>query len=397
MEGKEMRWKSFWGLIPALFSFVLGLASLAKAQETIKIGVYLPMTGILGTYGQMEWEGIQIAHSMEPEALGKKIDLILVDTRSNEIEAANAVTRLVETEKVVGIIGEAITVSTMAGNVVSEKAQIPSISPTAANPLVTQGKAYAFRTCFTDSFQGEVAARFARNNLKAQKAVLIIDVDETHYRPGLDQAQDYRMILARSFEKAFKKLGGSLVSKFHIQIKNKVLSNRFSAELSKLQTLEPHVIYAPHYYTECALIARQVRDSGINSPIVTGDGAYSRELLRAGGKAVENMYFTIHFHKDAVTTERGKTYVKRFEEKFQDRGVDAFGALGADAYFLLVEAVRRGGSVEPVKIRQALTGIRNYQGVSGMINMTENGDPVKSVVITKVEGGKFVYVTTVNP
>lgn len=370
----------------AVLLAVSGLAGFAAAQEekaeTIKIGAYLPMTGSVAAYGQMEWDGIQIANAMQPEVLGKKIELVLVDTKSDKIEAANAVSRLVEKDKVVGIVGEAISGNTMAGNPISEKAQIPSVSPTATNPLVTQDKKYAFRACFVDPFQGEVAARFAKNELKAQKAALIID-----------QAQDYCVGLASFFEKEFEKLGGKIVSKSYIQTGDQ----DFSAQLSAVQAAAPDVIYAPNYYTEDALMAKQARDLGINLPILTGDGAQDETLIKVGGKAVENMYFTGHFHENAATTDRAKEFIKRYKEKNPKGEVSAFSALGAEAYFLLVDAIARAGSVEGPKVREALASTKDFKGVSGVINIGENGDPVKSMVINKVENGKFVYITTVNP
>src|SRR5208337_3389406 len=153
---------SFVTILLAVFGF---LNNPVFAQSDIKIGVYLPMTGGVAAYGKMEWAGIQTASSMAPEVLGKKIELVLLDTKSEQIEASNTVSLLTEM-KVAGIIGEAISANTMAGNPISEKAQIPSITPTATNPLVTQGKKYAFRVCFTDRVQGEVAARFAIKELK---------------------------------------------------------------------------------------------------------------------------------------------------------------------------------------------------------------------------------------
>ncbi|MGO9690407.1 MAG: ABC transporter substrate-binding protein, partial [Syntrophobacteraceae bacterium] len=153
------RFKMF-SVVTVLLAVSGFLSGPVLAQNDIKIGVYLPMTGGVAAYGKMEWSGIQTANSMAPEVLGKKIALTLLDTRSEQIESSNAVSLLTEM-KVAGIIGEAISANTMAGNPISEKAQIPSISPTATNPLVTQGKKYAFRACFIDPFQGEVAARFA--------------------------------------------------------------------------------------------------------------------------------------------------------------------------------------------------------------------------------------------
>lgn len=375
-----MRKSKVLAIVMAL-AFTFGVLGSAMAKETIKIGVYLPMTGSVAAYGEMEWAGIRIANEMEPEVLGKKIDLVLVDTKSDKIEAANAMTRLVEREKVVGVLGEAISGNTMAGNPISEKAKIPSVSPTATNPLVNQGKEYAFRACFIDPFQGEVAARFARNELKAETAAVIIDI-----------AQDYCVGLGNFFVKEFVKQGGKIVSTTYIQTGDQ----DFSAQLSAVQATKPDIIYAPNYYTEDALMAKQARDLGLQQPILTGDGAQADALIEIGGKAVENMYFTGHFHKSAATTERAKEYIKRYEEKYK-KEADAFGALGADAYFLLVDAIKRAETTEGPKVRDALAATKDFQGVSGVITMGENGNPIKSMVINKVEDGKFVYVTTINP
>ncbi|HDL89506.1 MAG TPA: branched-chain amino acid ABC transporter substrate-binding protein, partial [Thermodesulforhabdus norvegica] len=174
---KGIRW---FKILSVLMALCACFVSPAFAEDVIKIGAYLPMTGAVAAYGQMEWNGLQIAHEMRPKALGKEIKLVLVDTKSDKIEAANAVSRLIEKEKVVAIIGEAISGNTMAGNPISEAAKIPSVSPTATNPLVTQGKKYAFRACFIDPFQGQVAARFARDHLKAKKAAVIIDIAQDY-------------------------------------------------------------------------------------------------------------------------------------------------------------------------------------------------------------------------
>ncbi len=165
----------------------------------------------------------------------------MLDTKSDQIESSNAVSLLVE-KKVSGIIGEAISADTMAGNPISEKAQIPSITPTATNPLVTQGKQYAFRACFTDPFQGEVAAKFALETLKARTAALIID-----------HSQDYSVGLGNFFEIEFQKLGGKVVSKTFIQTGDQ----DFSAQLSSVEEKKPDLIYAPIYYVEDALLANR--------------------------------------------------------------------------------------------------------------------------------------------
>ena len=271
---------------------VLGLWLMlaAPAGAAVKIGLYLPMTGSAAAMGQMVWEGVQTAHRMQPQILGQAVELMLVDTRSDRIEAANAVSRLIEKDKVAAIIGEVISSDTLAGVPIAERAGIPSISPTATNPLVTQGRKFAFRACFVDDLQGKVAARFAYENLKARRVALLID-----------QAQDYCVALANFFAQEFKRLGGEIVATSYIQTGDQ----DFSAQISALKGSKPDLIYAPNYYAEDALLAKQLKDLGVKTPVLTGDGAQVPELLSIGGPAVDGMYFTAHFHRQGANTALG--------------------------------------------------------------------------------------------
>ncbi|HEY9073774.1 MAG TPA: ABC transporter substrate-binding protein, partial [Desulfobaccales bacterium] len=247
---------------------VLWLMTAAPAGAAVKIGLYLPMTGSAAAMGQMVWEGVQAAHRMQPQILGQPVELELVDTRSDRIEAANAVSRLIEKDKVAAIIGEVISSDTLAGVPIAERAGIPSISPTATNPLVTQGRKFGFRACFVDDLQGKVAARFAYENLKARRAALLID-----------QAQDYCVGLANFFAQEFKRRGGEIVATSYIQTGDQ----DFSAQISALKGSNPDLIYAPNYYAEDALLAKQLKDLGVKTTVLTGDGAQVPELLSIGG------------------------------------------------------------------------------------------------------------------
>ncbi|MFP3867658.1 MAG: ABC transporter substrate-binding protein [Desulfobacteraceae bacterium] len=359
----------------------LGFSPGAGQAEPVKLGLYLPMTGAAAAMGEMVWEGVRVAHQMQPLVLKRPITLALVDTKSDKIEAANAVSRLLEKEKVVAIIGEVISGDTLAGAPIAERREIPNITPTATNPLVTQNRRYTFRACFVDNFQGRVAARFAWENLQARRVAVIID-----------QAQDYCVGLASYFMRQFKKLGGQIVSVSYIQTGDQ----DFTAQISALKGSQPDLIYAPNYYAEDALLAKQVQDLGLRVPILTGDGAQVPELLTIGGPAVEGMYFTAHFHREAAATPLAQEFTQAFESA-QKKELDAFAALGADCYFLLRQAIAVAGSTQGPQIRQALANLKEFPGVSGTITMGMDNNPIKPVVINQVKGGKFVYVTTISP
>ncbi len=172
------------------------LLSVRPAGAAVKLGLYFPMTGPAAAMGQMVWEGVQTAHQMQPQLLGQPVELVLLDTRSDRIEAANAVSRLIERDKVAAILGEVISSDTLAGVPIAERAGIPDLSPTATSPLVTQGRRFAFRAAYVDDLQGRVAARFAWENLHARRVAVLID-----------QAQDDCVGLAKFFIEEFKRWG----------------------------------------------------------------------------------------------------------------------------------------------------------------------------------------------
>jgi len=370
-------------IVSFVLLFVIALTGVSFAQkgDTIRIGVFLPMTGGVAAYGQEEWEGIQVANQMQPTVLGKKVELFLVDEKSDRIEAANAVSRLIEKEKVVAILGSATSSNTMAGSAVAEKARIPIISPTATDPRVTQNKKYMFRVCFTDSFQGEVAAKYVYNTLKARKAALLVD-----------KAQDYSVDLGNIFEKSFTKLGGKVVIKTYCRSGDQ----DFRAQLASIKKANADVLYLPNYYTEDALICRQAAEMGLKIKIMSADGAQNDVLLKVGGKAVEGFALTGHFDKEGATTKIARDFLKAFKEKYK-KDSPAFSALGADSYFLMLDAMKRAKSSEGPKVREQLAKTKKFEGVSGIINIGQDGNAVKSAVILQVKDGKFQYLTTVNP
>ncbi len=379
-EKEDEVMKKFLAGTGVLLSILLS-AGFASAADTIKIGGFLPMTGAVAAYGQDANNGIKIAMEMKPTVLGKKVEFVVADTKSDKIEAANAMSRLIEKDKVIAVIGEMISGNTMAGAPIAEKAKIPVVSPTATNPLVTQGKKYTFRVCFIDPVQGDIAAKYAVNNLKAKKAALIVD-----------KSQDYCVGLAKFFKDAFTKLGGQVVAETFCVTEDK----DFSAQLSTIKAANPDIIYAPNYYSPVALFTKQARELGVKASVLTGDGAQADELIQIGGKEVEGVSLTGHFHVKAATTQLAKDFIPRFQKKYNAEP-SAFHALGADAYFVLLDAITRSKSTKGEAIRAALATTKNFEAISGKLSIGEDGNAVKPMVINIVKGGKFEYLTTINP
>ena len=367
-----------------LLILLTSLTAFAQSAEPIRIGVYEPMTGAMAAGGQMTWEGIALAHEMQPTVLGRPIKLILVDNKSDKVESANAVARLVEQEKVVAIIGSYGSSNSIAGGDVAEKAGIPMVTDSATNPLVTQGKKFVFRACFIDPFQGEVMAKYVFHNLKLKKVAILKDV-----------AQDYSVGLANYFKKTFTKLTGdpkSVVAEVAYQTGDQ----DFTAQLTQVISSKAEALFVPGYFGDAALIAKQLRQLGSKIPILGGDALDAPELMSIGGKAVEGVTISSFYSAEAPANEVAKKFVGAYKSKY-GKTPNANAALGFDTYNMVVDAIRRAGSTDPKAIRDALATTKGFIGVTGSITIDENGDATKDAVILRVENGVFRYVTTIHP
>jgi len=223
---------------------------------------------------------------MKPTILGKKVELVLVDDKSDKIEAANAVTRLVEKEKVIAIIGSSISGNTMAAHPSRRRPASPSSPPRPQTPR-DAGQEVHLPRVLIDPFQGEMAAKYAYETLKKRKAALIID-----------KAQDYCVGLADFFEKSFKKMGGEIVAKTYCETRNK----DFTAQLSAIKAKNPDVLYMPNYYTEVALAMKQMKDLGMNLPVLSGDGRTGQGPHRHRQAVRGRSHADGHFEKEAANT-----------------------------------------------------------------------------------------------
>jgi branched-chain amino acid transport system substrate-binding protein len=272
----------------------------------------------------------------------------------------------------------------MAGGEVAEKAGIPVMGCSPTNPLVTQGKAYYFRACFIDPFQGRVMAKYATEELGIKKVAIIQDV-----------AQDYSVGLAAFFREAFIEMIGD-ASGIVAFTSYQTGDQDFTAQLAAALAEQPDAIYAPGYFGDAALLAKQARELGYEGYIMGGDAWEAPELIQIGGSAAEGLVFSTHYHPDAELSPASPKFVTDFEAEFGERP-SAFAALGYDAYMLVIDAIQRAGSFDPAAIRDAMAATQGYQAVTGTITMDANGDAVKDAVILTVENGEFKYLTTVSP
>lgn len=354
------------------------------ASDVIKIGVFEPLTGTNAAGGEMTVEGIKLANQLFPEVLGKKVELVIVDNKSEKQEAANAVERLVSKDKVNVIIGSYGSSLSMAGGPIAKDAGIPVIGCSPTNPAVTLGNDYYFRVCFIDPFQGTVMANYAVEKLGAKTAAIIQDVQ-----------QDYSVGLNNYFEKSFKQLTGNenaIVAKVNYNTGDK----DFSSQLTSIKSKNPDVIFAPGNFLECGILVQKARELGITAPILGGDTWEAEEFL-SQVKTTKDIYFSTHFDSTQPVTEMSKKFMDEYKKAYPDKQVNAFGALGFDTYILALDAITKANSAEPQAIRDALAATNGFQGATGIITLDSNGDATKTAIIKKVADGQFVYEGKVDP
>lgn len=369
-----------------LFQLILAsclISSIALAKE-VKIGVVMPMSGAVGAYGQSAYKGIKLINEMKPTLKnGDKIKLILLDNKSDKIESANAMQKLVSSEKVSAIIGALTSTNTMAMTKIASQTKIPMVAPVATNILVTKNREYANRVCFSDAFQGQVAANFIKNNLKKNKVVVITDVK-----------QDYSIGISKVFKRAFKKMGGNVLK----QVKMNSGDKDFKAMISGIKAMKPELIFMPVYSTEAGLIAKQSKQLGLNVPFVGTDGMTADKVfLEVAQDSAEGFYNTDLFSSQAPkTTKASKEFEKAYMKKYKE-SVHPFAALSADSYNVILEALNSCDKNDGSCINSKIKSTQNYPGVAGVITINKNGDGVRSAVINQIIDGKQVYKTTVNP
>ena len=380
--------KSPYGLLGVIAAFAVSVAAFAfsgaalHAQDEIAIGEYASLTGGNATFGQSSHAGTQLAVDEVNAAggvLGKKIKLVTADDQSLPGHAGPIVTKFISGDKVVAVLGEVTSSKSLEAAPICQQNKIPMISPGSTNPKVTAVGDYIFRVCYIDPFQGEVMAKFALG--KGWKKIAVLT----------DTKEQYSLSLAGAFKESFTKNGGTIANEQSFSTGDR----DFKAQITALKEAQPDAIFVPGYYGEVSLIARQARQLGLDAPLLGGDGWEGEALIKIGGKAIEGGFFTDHFSgQEQVPVIQD--FVKKYKEKY-GMVPDAMGALGYDSAMLLIEAMKRAGTTDSEKLRDAIAATKDYQGVTGAISLDAQRNASKPAVIITISSGDYKFVESVNP
>lgn len=386
------KWRSLVGtalgvaMMGALFAGCGG--GQAENSNEIRVGANFELTGGVANYGTQGLNGLKLAVKQANEnggVLGKQINLVIADNKSEASEAGNAATKLISNDKVKVIVGPATTSNVLATIPICESNKIPIIAPMGTSTKITVEngtvKPFAFRSCFIDPLQGDVMAAFAQKTLHAKTAAVYMDA-----------SSDYSKNLAEVFKKIFEENGGTVV----IQEAFLQKDQDFKATLTKMKAANPDVIFIPAYYEEVGKIVKQAREMGITVPLIGTDGWDDSKLVEiAGADALNNTFFSSHY-----SAQDSDSNVKAFIDAYQaeyNQEPSVFAALGYDGGIMLIDAIKRAGSDDPEKIRKALEETKDLQVGTGIITMSETHDPIKSAVVLEMINGEKIFKEKINP
>ena len=361
-----------------------------SANKDIKIGMVYELTGNTASYGTSAASGAKLAFkaiNASGGVLGKQIQIATADNKGEPSESANAMTKVITQDKVIAVTGVTVSSCGIAASAVAEDNKIPFVAAAAVNPKVTvdertgKVKAYTFRACFIDSFQGIVGVNFALNSLKVKNVAIMTD-----------SSSDYSKGLTGIFKSAFTGKGGKIVAEEAYLQKDQ----DYKSVLTKIKAQNPDLLYIPGYYEDVGKIIKQARELGIMIPVLGADAWDSPVLVEvAGPQALNNTYFT-NFYSVEDKNPISNNFVEAYKKEY-GKTPDSMAAMGYDAANLLVDAIRRANSTESTKIRDALSATKNFKSVSGEMSLNDTHDAVRGVVIIEMKNGKQVYRETIKP
>jgi len=349
----------------------------AEFPSEIRVGFVGPLSGGAAAFGTGGERGVRYAVEKLNSSggiAGSQIRLISYDDQANPQQSVQAVLRLIQTDKVHLVIGGMTSSTSIAMAAITQKYQIPQISPIAGAPILTQKKnPFIFRNAANSDVLGSALARYAVRELGMKTFAL------------MTQNDDWGISNTEAFVREVKKLGTTVVTRETHLPKD----TAFQGQLLKIKPLNPDGLVVTGFYTESALIAKQARELGITATILGNNTLSAPPYREIAGPASEGSIFFSNYHAEAPNaTQAMKDFIVEWKEKF-GKEPDVYESHGYDSMMILAEALKSANSVEAEKVAEALRGIKDYPGVSGTTTFLPNGDVEKPVVIIKIENGQL--------
>lgn len=382
-----------FALSVGLLLLASGLASVPVwgAAEPIPIGALYGVTGGMSSIDAPGANGMRLAAkemNAKGGVLGRPIRLIVEDGKTDQTATTNAMSRLINVHKVVAVGGLNDTTFVLAAGPIAQKAKVPFVTAGATAPQIPEQVGdYMFMAPFGDDAQAFVAADYAYRTLNARNAWILTD-----------QAYDFTKTLTRFFKQRWTQNGGKVA----LEDQYRGGDTDFSAQITRLraQRPAPDLLFVSAVPNEAGLIIKQIRQAGIRTPIVSGDGFDTPLILSVPGpELADNVHFSTHAYVQPDSPKpEVQAFIRAYRAEYRRNPENAFAALGYDTLYLIVDAIRRAGSVDRTKIQDALAATRGFKGVTGTISY-ESGRrvPKKSVTVIKVTRGKLSFAGEMTP
>lgn len=373
-----------------LCSCLIGCSGGEEEVTEIKIGVVVPQSGNNALTGQYMLNAISLVEDELAESGGITVKdgrtlpvTFYVEDNENQADiTTNCYTKLIDETNVLAIVGPDSSTAILAGGPVAQSAGCPAISTFGTNIRVTEIGDYIFRACFIDSFQGEVMAQYAYEDLGARNVAVIYN-----------NANDFSVGLTESFIENFTALGGTICEQ---QSYSGSDVRDFNVQMTNIKASNPDAVYMPGMLAELPLMLQQAKNVGIDCPILSGDAADTPELAEmAGAEYVEVLTYTSAFSAESQEPA-AVAFVEAYESKFGE-APNSNAVLAYESAELILEAVRTAESLDRASIRDALAAIKDFEVPSGTITFDENRNPIKGAVILQFRDGVSHYVTSINP
>ena len=357
---------------------------MAGAADTVKIGLLAPLTGFAAADGLSVLNSVQLAVERVNEdggVLGRQVELVYYDDRADGKEAVALSRKLIQQDRVAGVVGGSYSTPSRAVAPIFEDEEIPFVAAYAVHPDVTTSGKYCFRNGFLGMVEGKSAGYVSVELLKAKKIAL------------LTSDNDFGRTLAEGFKAYLGDQGKAAQIVFEQTYPFK--EKDFKPYLSKVKEANPDLLFASGYYFQTGPIVQQARELGLDIQILGEEGADSPKFLEIAGASAEGFVIVTNLDRDDPRPVV-QDFLKTFEQRYQIQP-DMVGASAYDAFMIICEGIRRAGSTDGPAIQQAIAATKDYNGLTGVLKgFTDIGEVVKEVQVQIVKDGRFRHFGVVQ-
>lgn len=358
-------------VVGALFMLLLaGCGVQQQAKEPIKVGVLLPLTGSLSTYGESSLRGIQLALD-EFRTSTQPMELLIEDSQGDVKKGLSAANKLVQIDGVNIVIGDLASSVSLGIAPVIEENRVLMIAPGSAVPSLTDAGDYIFRLKLSAAIDSVKMAENAHDQLQFKNvAVIVIN-------------NDYGVGIKEQFTKAYEGLGGT-VALFENFLPE---SNDFRGIITKIRASDVDAIVLASHAQETGFFLKQLDEMDVDVPVFTHRGSFGPDTFAIAGEAAEGLLFLEEFDSESSRPET-KNFVQQFKKKYEP-SPDLFAVMGYDALKLVEKGITHC-SDDSSCLKEYLYNAQDYHGASGVIHFDENGDVQKDVVLMEIQDGESV-------